>query len=305
MKINHRKAFLCVVALILLSLTLCPVAFGAVPSHTSKFYVNDYADVLSTETEQEIQSTAVSLANETTAQVCVLTIDSLDGEDISEYSVEVFRQWGIGDEEKDNGVLILISLQDREMWITTGYGIEGTLTDTKLGQFRDIYATPYYSNDDFDTGTLELFNAIVNELRIEEYGLDGLDGYDTLNDIGTATEYYAETLIEDGLFRFMFFAFVAIPIVLPGVLLSFLQIKYHILLAYDKKHGTLKAPAYRKKSEKLKRILLTIWFFSRSRNTHHHTGGFRGGGGFGGGGGGGGFRGGGGSTGGGGAGGKF
>lgn len=297
MKTNHRKAFLCVVALVLLCLTLCPAVLGAVPNHTNNFYVNDYADILSTETEQEIQNIAVSLANETTAQVCVLTIESLDGEDISEYSVEVFRQWGIGDEDKDNGVLILVSLQDREMWVTTGYGVEGTLTDTKLGQLRDAYAIPYYSEDNFDEGTLQLFGAIVNELRTEEYGLDSLQEYGSY-------EQSSGEFIDDGFF-ILFFAIMVATTTLPTIILFATRIRYNMLVRYDRMHGTQRAIAYQKKMKKIRKII-------RSSNTHgngRHHGGFRGGGlggGFGGGGfGGGGFSGGGGSTGGGGAGGKF
>ncbi len=303
MKTIYKKIICSIVFIFICVTLLCPVAFCKTPEPTNDFFVNDYADILSDETEQEIQNTAVQLYTETTAQVCVLTIDSLEGKSISSYSVDVFRDWGIGDAEKDNGVLILVSLNDREMWVTTGYGVEGTLTDVKLGQMRDIYAIPYYSNDNFDEGTLQLFNAIVNELRVEEYGLSNLEGYDTMSNISSATNYYADALFNDGLFVIIFL-FIAIPVVVPGTMLAFIEIKYLFLFFYDKKHGTLKAPTYREKSAKLKKRLLALWILANGRSrrtgTHTHHGGF--GGGFGGGGG---FRGGGGSTGGGGAGGSF
>lgn len=277
-------------ALILCILILCPILLGAAPSHTDIFYVNDYADVLSDETESHILSTAVELENQTTAQVVVLTVNSLDGEEISDYAVETFRNWGIGDEENNNGVLIVLSVDDREMWVTTGYGVEGTLTDTRLGQLRDTYAIPYYQNDDFDTGTKALFNAIVNELCTEEYGIE-LSGDLGLSDY--SNQYDSVELPASVYFGALFF--VGLSVCLPGGIRLFQIIKYLRLLAFDKKNGTNTAAVYRNKC-KQKRIFTTY-------GPHHRGGG--GFGGFGGGFGGGGFRGGGGSSGGGGAGGGF
>ncbi len=283
MKTRGKKRIKSIV-LLLVILSLCPVLLGAVPSHTNEFFVNDYANVLSEETESYIQENAVSLYRQTTAQICVLTIHSLNGEDISEYAVEVFREWGIGDEEKDNGVLILLSVDDREMWVTTGYGIEGTLTDTRLGQLRDEYAIPYYSQNDFDTGTKELFTAILSCVS-EEYGLESIEGYSTefLDD-------YEEDFHGDFSFNILIF----IPLV------AFILSEIHLLRLsiYDRRHGTNRARAFRyRRNEIIKNILLYLFISGRGR-------GGRGGRGSGGSGGGG-FRGGGGSTGGGGAGGSF
>lgn len=267
---------------------------GAAPDQTSQFYVNDYADILSEDAERKIVNIGDDLCDETTAQVVVLTVESLDGEDIAEYSVEVFREWKIGDKEKENGVLIVFSLNDREMWITTGYGIEGTLTDARVGQIRDTYAMPYYKNDEFEKGTLELYCAIVNYIRTEEYGLDPLTGYEEMD-------------IEMGLTEeppFGAFLILLIPVGLIVFLLIHHKIKYKRLLAYDKKHGTNLAEEYRETATDIGRLLLYTFIFSG--NGRGGRGGRGGHGGFGGGGfGGGGFRGGGGSTGGGGAGGKF
>ncbi len=303
---NHRsKIICCIISLFILSISVFPVAAAEIPSPTSDFYVNDYADVLSEEAEQEIQNHAVSLANETTAQVCVLTIDSLDGEDISEYSVKVFRAWGIGDKDANNGVLILLSVGDREMWITTGYGVEGTLTDVRLGQFRDTYAIPHYSNDDFDEGTLQLFNAIVNELRVEEYGLSELENFQNLE-----PDYYYEyhgSQLSPEMESFLIYFVVPLPFFIVVALIIFIIVRYSLLKRRDKLNGTNQAEAF---LNKVKEIILFIVLFTRraNRNTGSRGGsshgGFRGGG-FGGGFGGGGFRGGGGSTGGGGAGGRF
>ena len=297
MKKHRSKIICCVFALLIFTIALGPAAAAkAVPDYSREFYVNDFANVLSEETESEIQTHAISLANETTAQVCVLTIDSLEGEDISEYSVKVFRDWGIGNEQENNGVLILLSVDDREMWVTTGYGVEGTLTDITLGQMRDTFAVPYYSQDDFDTGTRLLFGAIVNELRTEEYGLEP-DGDLVLFQNDNMYQDDVGTLDSNGIFIFL--AVWSLLIIMPGISWIYTTIRYLKLKRYDKMHGTNRAAEYKKQlEEKKKRYNST-----NHRGGHYHGGGF-GGGGFSGGGGGG-FHGGGGSTGGGGAGGRF
>ena len=98
---------------ILCIIALCPLLLGAAPAVTPEYYVNDYADILSEDAENKIISIGDDLCDQTTAQVVVLTVESLEGRDISEFSVETFREWGIGDEEKENGVLIVFSLNDR------------------------------------------------------------------------------------------------------------------------------------------------------------------------------------------------
>ena len=274
---------------ILCIIALCPLLLGAAPAVTPEYYVNDYANILSEDAENKIISIGDDLCDQTTAQVVVLTVESLDGEDISEFSVETFREWGIGDEEKENGVLIVFSLNDREMWVTTGYGIEGTLTDARIGQLRDTYAMPYYEKDEFEKGTVEFYCAIVNYIRTEEYGLEPLTGYENMDmDAITIPPHIA-------------LAILLVPVLAIAGVLGYQNAKYKRLLAYDKEHGTSLAREYKQHLAEMRRILMFMFFFN---------GGGRGGrggrGGFGGGGGGG-FRasGGGGSTGGGGAGGRF
>lgn len=271
--------------LALFIIALCPVISFAVISPTNDFYVNDYANVLSEETENHILRASKQLETETSAQICVLTVNTLDGADVFEYSLEVFRDWGIGDEEKDNGVLILLSVEDRQMWITTGYGVEGTLNDGKLGRFRDEYATPYYSNGDYDQGTKALFDVILNSLRVEEYGLepygDGNYEYNYSDETDISSEDAKGVL-----------KLIVIPVVAFIVLIIYQDLKYLRLKQYDKLHGTDRAIIYRLHCHEMRHSILQLVFFFFLRGGR-------------GGGSGGGNRGGGGSSGGGGAGGSF
>ena len=124
----------------------------AVVSPKTNFYVNDYADVLSEETENYILNSNIDLQSKTKAQIVVVTVKTLDGKTIEEYATELFREFGIGDKEKNNGVLLLCSTGDRMFRIEVGYGLEGALPDGKTGRIQDQYIIPYLKNDNYDEG---------------------------------------------------------------------------------------------------------------------------------------------------------
>ena len=160
----------------IIMLIFCILAFyysnvQAVVSPTSNFYVNDYADVLSKETEDYIMNTNVELNNKTGAQIVVVTVKSLDGKSIEEYATELFRKFGIGDKTKNNGVLLLCSTGDRRFRIEVGYGLEGALPDGKTGRIQDEYIIPYLKNDNYDEGIKNGYNAILEEV-CKEYNVE-------------------------------------------------------------------------------------------------------------------------------------
>lgn len=157
--------------IILFSLLFLSFVKADVISPTSEFYVNDYASVLSEETKTHIINTNIELEKKTGAQVVVVTINSLDGQSLETYSTKLFREFGIGDKEKNNGLLILLVVNDRKSRIEVGYGLEGALPDGKTGRIQDEYMLPYYSNNDWDSGIKNGFDAclsvIMNEYNIE------------------------------------------------------------------------------------------------------------------------------------------
>lgn len=159
--------------LVLLILPLaCTAVSAAVPRPSGQVYVTDLAGVLSDEQERSMSAAADALSKKAEgAQVVVLTVTTLDGKDITEYALEVARDWGIGDKEKNNGVLILLSTGDREVRVEVGYGLEGCLPDGKTGRLIDEYAIPYYAENDFANGTVQLFHAVMNVV-CEEYSID-------------------------------------------------------------------------------------------------------------------------------------
>ncbi|NLT16412.1 MAG: TPM domain-containing protein [Clostridiales bacterium] len=169
---KKRLLLFCILACAL-ALSACGAA-PKLPEPTREFYVNDYANVISQPTEDRIVDMGTRLQQTEGArgaQVVVLTVESLDGRPLEQYALDVARAWGIGDKNANNGVLILLALSERESRIEVGYGLEGALNDAKTGRIQDQYMIPYFSNDDFDTGLVQGYSAIVQEI-CKEYGLD-------------------------------------------------------------------------------------------------------------------------------------
>ena len=137
------------------------------PEH--KGYVNDYAGVLSDEYAKKIAFVASKLEENTGAQLAVLTIKSARPLDTKSYAVQVFQKWGIGQKNKDNGLLILFSKRDRRMEIEVGYGLEGTLPDGLVGAVMDKYALPQFKKDDYARG-IYLTVLALSDRVMKEYG---------------------------------------------------------------------------------------------------------------------------------------
>ena len=153
----------CLVAL------LYPVS-AAVVSPDEAFYVYDGGQVLSGETEEYIIRTGQELESKTGAQIVVVTIPSLEGQVLEEYATELFRQWGIGDKEKNNGILLLCAVEDRQFRVEVGYGLEGDLPDGKTGRMQEDYIIPLLKDNQFDAGIRNGYSAFLREVA-EIYGV--------------------------------------------------------------------------------------------------------------------------------------
>lgn len=142
-----------------------------IPSPTSMFFVNDFAGVISESTEERIQNLGVQLQEKTTAQVVLVTIETLDGDDIDSYSNRLFESWGIGQSDNDNGILIVNAVNERLIRIEVGYGLEGALPDVAAANIRKDYMNPYLKNGDYDSGLYNGYLAVVDAVA-KEYSVD-------------------------------------------------------------------------------------------------------------------------------------
>ncbi|WP_432664322.1 TPM domain-containing protein [Wukongibacter baidiensis] len=159
---------------ILIAILLCPVfAFAQpeLPEPTREFYVADYARVLS----QDVKNIIISVnknyeKTEESPQLVVATVPNMQGMDIVDYSVRLFEKWEIGKKKYDNGILLLLSTEERRVRIEVGYGLEGAITDSKAGDILDN-VLPQLSEENYSEGLLNAFYQIVQEVN-SEYGYD-------------------------------------------------------------------------------------------------------------------------------------
>lgn len=161
-----RRALYLVIASVYIAIFLS-ANVGAIVQPTSQFYVNDYADILSPETESFIVNNSATLAQATTAQIVVVTVKNLEGKSLESYATQLFREFGIGDKQKNNGLLLLLALEERKSRVEVGTGLEGILPDGKTGRFQDQYMIPYFRDNNFDEGILNGYKAFYAEVAKE------------------------------------------------------------------------------------------------------------------------------------------
>lgn len=147
------------------------------PTVSSGIYVQDNAGVFSASVSGYLQSLGRQLDQKTTAQLVVVTVPSLKGAPLEDYSLQILRQWGIGNKEKNNGVLMLISTGDRKSRIEVGYGLEGALTDGVTGQIQDQYMIPYFRKGNYEEGIALGYEALARRIA-KEYNVQlAVSGY--------------------------------------------------------------------------------------------------------------------------------
>lgn len=153
------------------SITGFKAAAANIPDPVGDIYVQDFAHVLSDNEKNELTELGKYLDDHTQAQIAVLTINSLENEAVEEYALEAFRQYGLGDAEKDNGVLLLLAPKEHKIRVEVGYGLEGALPDGKVGRILDSYAIPYLEQDEINLAITNTYKQLFNEVS-KEYSLD-------------------------------------------------------------------------------------------------------------------------------------
>ena len=123
--------------------------------------VNDNAGILSPQVVAELETMLAAHEDSTSNQVAVLTIPSLEGEVLEEYSLKVAETWALGQADKDNGVLLLVARDDRKVRIEVGSGLEGDLTDAVSGRIIRNEIVPRFRDGDFDGGVRDGVVAIL------------------------------------------------------------------------------------------------------------------------------------------------
>jgi uncharacterized protein len=142
-------------------------------------HVVDLAGIIDGNMEDGLNRYLLELEQKTTAQMVILTINSLEGESIDDVSIRIAHdKWKLGQKGKDNGVLLLVSLQDRKYRFEIGYGLEGVIPDSLAGTIGRQYLVPYFKKGDYSTGitaaSLAVISEIANDAGVEIVGMPKL-----------------------------------------------------------------------------------------------------------------------------------
>ena len=124
-------------------------------------WVTDQGGLLSSVEAQALTQTLRFYADTTSTQIIIVTLPDLDGQDIALYATELGQQWGVGQQDKDNGVVILVSRDDRKVFIAVGYGLEGVIPDVVARRIVDEIVLPNFKQGQFYAGLAGAIDALI------------------------------------------------------------------------------------------------------------------------------------------------
>lgn len=140
----------------------------AVPEHGgNNGWVHDEAGILSAQTIAQLEGLLKFDRDSTSNQIAVLIVKNLDGGDIDEYANRVFNTWKLGAEKKDNGILFLIAMEERQMRIEVGAGLEGVLTDAQSSRINRNEVAPAFRQGQYEQGVVQGVMAIRQSIKGE------------------------------------------------------------------------------------------------------------------------------------------
>ena len=218
------KKIMFVVICLIITLNILSVKTYAIVEPTAEFYVNDYAKLLSLDTKEYIINVNKELYSKTGAQIVVVTVPNLEGSTLETYATALFRKFGIGDKTKNNGVLLLLALQERQFRVEVGYGLEGVLTDGKTGRIQDNYIIPYLKENNWNDGIRNGFNAILSEVEKEyDVNVGGESAVGKNNSL--EDDYYIDILIKK---TGVYLIFITLLTIIVAVIIRYLYWNYKI-----------------------------------------------------------------------------
>lgn len=167
-------------------------------------FISDFANLIAPSDFQQLNALAQALEQKTTAEIAVVTLKTTKPYDIQDYSVRLFEKWKIGKAGKDNGVLLLVAVEDERAWITPGYGLEGAIPDAAASKIYRNIIVPYFKKGEFSKGILA-GSIVIVDLAAREYNV-------TIEDLPKLTQQYVRPVQKSplasfiqGLFTLLFF----------------------------------------------------------------------------------------------------
>ena len=144
--------------------------------------IADLANVIDASTEADLDRRLDELEQRTTSEIAVVTVPSLEGASVEDYAVRLFKEWGIGQAKSDNGVLVLVAPNEREMRIEVGYGLEGVLPDGLSGEIIRDQFIPRFRDNDYNAGIRDGVSRVID--IVEKQQVLSAEEIAKLNDAG-------------------------------------------------------------------------------------------------------------------------
>lgn len=162
----RKRLTVSILVAVALALLVCHTAL-ALDVPQLKGRVNDYAGILSPATERQLDTVLKDLERTDSTQIVVLTVSSLQGDNLEAFSLRVAEGWKIGQKDLDNGALLLIAVKERKLRIEVGYGLEGSLTDLMAGRIIRNVIVPRFKEGSFDQGVTDGVAAMIGVVKGE------------------------------------------------------------------------------------------------------------------------------------------
>lgn len=233
---------------------------------TEQFYVADYADVIDEATERIIFEKSAKLCDETGAQVVVVTVDFIGESTIEEYARALFNKWGIGDKDKNNGVLLLMVIGEENYWCVQGRGLEDSLPTSSIKDMLDLCLEPDFAKHDYSRGAYLFHSAVCVKLRkIEHEAEERHKRYSELWE-KLEKEQQAEKRR-----RFWNNVWETIKFVFAIIVLAFFAFIFIILFKPDSEAEKKRKEQVAKEKEKREREILEIARKGRGRYSGHSS----------------------------------
>jgi uncharacterized protein len=164
-----QEPFLSKILICLFFLGICLPCFAQDTTYPSpKGYVNDYTGILSAQNTQDIEALCRQVESKTTAQIALVVVGTTKPLEIEQYAVELFQKWGIGQKDKDNGLLLLVAINDRKVRIETGYGLEGVIPDAIASNIIYGVIIPEFKQGQYEKGLIAAVLSIA-DIVAKEY----------------------------------------------------------------------------------------------------------------------------------------
>lgn len=139
--------------------------------------VNDYSGILTERERSLLESKLLNYEDTTSNQFAIVVVKSTEGYEIGQYTIELGERWGIGRQGKDNGLLIVVAIEDRDIFISTGYGLEGAIPDVAVRRIIDNYIVPNFRSENYFEGLDEATSILIG-LAEGEFAADEIAARD-------------------------------------------------------------------------------------------------------------------------------